>query len=433
MSKPRVGAKRNLYNRRQIVGGGLAAAGLGLFAPAVIGAARPRVIVVGGGPAGVIAARRLAADFPAIDVTLIEANRGYVTPFFSNRYLAGMQDLEATRFDYLAIGRIAGLRLIHHRVTAIEGDRRTLRLADGSRVGYDRLILAPGVSLMGGAIDGYGAGAETAMPHAYGGTTAAQWRLLRRQLTAMEDGGLVVITVPPRPYRCTPAPYERASLIAHYLVRHKPRSKLLILDANDTFPLMGAMLDAWDAEFGDTIEWLSGDFGGALIAVDPAGRALITEDESFTADVANVIPPQRAGSLALSAELADDSGWCPVDASDFSSRRADGIHVLGDAIDPGDMPRSAFAAAAQARVCVAALGSALTGREAPPPALENACYFLLGDDDGLVSGGRYRIADGRISGIEGYSSSADEDPETRREVAQAGERWFTDLTVEMFG
>jgi NADPH-dependent 2,4-dienoyl-CoA reductase/sulfur reductase-like enzyme len=285
---------------------------------------------------------------------------------------------------------------------------------------------------MGDAIDGYGEQSETVMPHAYGGTTAAQWQLLRRQLTAMEDGGLVVITVPPRPYRCTPAPYERASLIANYLARRKPRSKLLILDANDTFPLMGAMLDAWDAKFGDTVEWLSGDFGGALVAVDPAGRALITEDETFAADVASVIPPQRAGSLALDAGLADDSGWCPIDARDFSSRRADAIHVLGDAIEPGDMPRSAFAAADQARLCAAALGSALTGREAPPAALENACYFLLDDDDGLVSGGRYKIADGRISGIEGYSSSAGEDPDTRRETARAGERWFTELTAEVF-
>ena len=130
-------------------------------------------------PAGVIAARRLVADFPTIDVTLIAADRNYVTPFFSNRYLAGMQDLEATRFDYLALGRIAGLRLIHQRVTAIEGDRRTLRLADGSDLEYDRLIVAPGVSLMGDAIDGYGEQSETVMPHAYGGTTTAQWQLLR--------------------------------------------------------------------------------------------------------------------------------------------------------------------------------------------------------------------------------------------------------------
>ena len=147
--------------------------------PAIIGAARPRVVIVGSGPAGVIAARRLVADFPTIDVTLIAADRNYVTPFFSNRYLAGMQDLDATRFDYLALGRIAGLRLIHQRVTAIEGDRRTLRLADGGDLEYDRLIVAPGVSLMGDAIAGYDEQSETVMPHAYGGTTTAQWQLLR--------------------------------------------------------------------------------------------------------------------------------------------------------------------------------------------------------------------------------------------------------------
>ena len=425
--------KACVWSRRRVVGGALAAVGLGLFAPAIIGAARPRVAIVGGGPGGVIAARRLALDYPEIDITLIEANREYVTPFFSNRYLAGMQALDATRFDYLGLGRIAGLRLIHQRVAAVDVDRGALRFDGGGRLEYDRLILAPGVSLIHQAIDGYGVAAESAMPHAYGGATAQQWRLLRNQLTAMEDGGLVVITVPLRPYRCTPAPYERASLIAGYLKRHKPRAKLLILDANDTFPLMDAMLDAWERDFGDSMEWLPGDFGGALLAVDTASRALITGDESFTADVANVIPPQRAGTLALDADLADDSGWCPVDASDFSSRRADGVHVLGDAIDPGDMPRSAFAAGAQARACATALGNALSGRESPLPALENACYFLLGDDDGLVSGGRYRVLDGRIAGIEGYSSSAGEDAAVRGDTARAGVRWFTDITAEMFG
>lgn len=421
------------WNRRQVMGGGLAAWGVGLFAPAIIGAAKPHVAIVGGGPAGVIAAHRLAANFPAIDVTLIEAEQDYVTPFFSNRYLAGMQPLDATSFDYRAIGRLAGIRLIQQRVTAIDTENRSLRFADGNRLDYHKLILAPGISLVTDAIDGYGAETETVMPHAYGGSMGSQLRLLRRQLSAMKDGGLVIMTVPPRPYRCTPAPYERASLIANYLAHEKPRSKLLILDANETFPLMGAMLASWNATFGETVEWLSGDFGGALVAVDNPGLGLITEDETFRADVANVIPPQRAASLALAADLADDSGWCPIDARDFSSRRADDIHVLGDAIEPGDMPRSAFAAAEQAKACAVVLGSALTGREAPPQTLENACYFLLGDDDGLVSGGRYKIENGRITGVEGYSSTADEDPDTRRDIAQAGARWFVDLTAAMFG
>ena len=249
----------------------------------------------------------------------------------------------------------------------------------------------------------------------------------------MEDSGLVAITVPPRPYRCTPAPYERASLIATYLARRKPRSKLLILDANDTFPLMGAMLDAWDAKFGDTVEWLSGDFGGALVAVDPAGRALITEDETFAVDVASVIPPQRAGSLALDAGLADDSGWCPIDARDFSSRRADAIHVLGDAIEPGDMPRSAFAAHSQAKVCAVAVGNALTGESLSAPELSNRCYFLLRQAAGLIVGGRYRASADRIEGIEGFSSQVGEDSTARKATAEAAERWYTNITAAMFG
>ena len=404
-----------------------------LCAPAAIGKARARVCVVGGGPAGATAARYLAASFDGLDITLIEANRRYTTPFFCNRYLAGLRPLETFIHGYERVVAAERIAVVHDRVTTIDSDRKTLRLAVGQDLPYDRLVIGPGVSFIDDSIEGYGTEAVRALPHAYIGSMSEQWQILRRQLEAMEDGGVVAITVPKRPFRCHPAPYERASLIAGYLAREKPRSKVLILDANNSFPLMDVMLEDWEERLGETIEWVSADFGGAVVAVDPAARALTTTDDRIMADVANVIPPQRAGTLAMDAGLADVGGWCPVDPATFESRRAASIHVIGDAIEPGDMPRSAFAAHSQAKVCAVAVGNALTGESLSAPELSNRCYFLLRQAAGLIVGGRYRASADRIEGIEGFASQVGEDSTARKATAEAAERWYTNITAAMFG
>lgn len=421
------------WSRRRFVTLCLAAATGTVPAPAVIGAAKRKVVVVGGGPAGVTVARLLAAGFDGLEVSLVETNPRYVTPFFANRYIAGLAPIERFTHDYRKSAEIPRLRVVHRRATAIDAERRAVRLQDGDVLNYDRAVIAPGVELIAEAIRGYSLGAEQTLPHAYADTMADQWRRLRAQLKDMEDGGLVAVTVPRRPYRCEPAPYERASLIASYLKRRKPRSKLLILDANDTFPLMDVMLDAWGRLFGASIEWVPESFGGAVVAVDAKARTLSTVDDRFAPAVANVIPPQRAGRLAQKAGLADDSGWCPVDAGNFESVHRPGIHVLGDAIDAGDMPKSAFAAHSQARVTAMRVGNALTGAQRQIPTLSNACYFLLRKGSGLVVGGRYRVENGRINGIEGYASRPGEGESTRADTAAAAERWYDDLVHEMFG
>lgn len=410
----------------------LAAAGV-LAAPAIVGAARAKVVVIGGGPGGATAARELASVYPGIDIHLVEPNRRYLTPFFANRYLVGMRSLDSLSFGYEGIGRTSGVHVVQERVSGIDVERKLARLSGGGTLAYDRLIMAPGADSIPGAIQGYGPDTEKVMPHAYLGTNAEQWKILRAQLTGMEDGGLVVLTVPPRPYRCHPAPYERASLIAGYLKRKKGRSKIVILDSNKTFPLMEAMIGAWDNQFGDLLEWIPADFGGAVVAVDAPGRTVITDDDRHDAAVANVIPPQRASWLARAAGLAGDGGWCPVNPDSFESTRVAGIHVLGDAIDPGDMPKSASSARSQGLACAAAVGSALTGAAPPSPDYSSVCYFLIGEGRGLMIGGRYRAEEGRITGYEGYSSEAGEDVDTRSATAGAADRWYEDLTRKVFG
>jgi sulfide dehydrogenase [flavocytochrome c] flavoprotein subunit len=424
-------------NRRDIgkLGGklGLAVAGA-LWAPAVLaGGGGARVVIVGGGPGGVAVARALAAGYSDLDITIVEANNAYVTPFFSNRYVAGLWPLDKITFTYGRLAAVAGIRLVHDRAMAIDVDRRQVRLEGGAVLAYDRLVVATGADLIYDAIDGYGPAAETALPHAYHGADAGQLTLLYDQLQAMDDGGLVAVTVPKRPYPCHPAPYERASLIAEWLQRHKPTSKVLVLDSNETFPQMEIMLGAWERDFGDLIEWRPGDFGGAVEAVDGASRTLITADESVMADVGNVIPPQRAGWLATQTGLADASGWCPIDPVGLESMVAPNIHVLGDACDPGDMPRSAYGAFSQAQVCATAIGNAVGGASRTPPEYSNSCYFLLRHGSALVIGGRYQPEAGRITGIEGYSSAVDEDDAARAATAEAAERWYDDLTKALFG
>lgn len=423
--------QRISITRRRFGTLGLAAAGA-LWAPSVLGQNRPKVVIIGGGPGGIATARALATDYSAIDITLVEANAVYVTPFFSNRFIAGLWPLERISFAYDRLAAVSEIRLVHDRAVAVDADARHVRLGSGGVLNYDRLVMAAGADLIYDAIDGYGPEAITAMPHAYHGTDAEQPRLLRDQLRAMDDGGLVALSVPKRPYPCHPAPYERASLIAEWLQRHKPASKILLFDSNDTFPQMETMLDSWERDYGDLIEWLPGDFGGLVEAVDPAAGRIMTADDSYAPDVANIIPPQRASALAAQAGLTDDSGWCPIEPFGLESTRIAQIHVLGDACKPGDMPRSAYAAFNQGGICATAIGNALSGATRQAPEYSNACFFLLRRGRGLIIGGRYEARDGRITGIEGWASALDEVEATRAATAEAADLWYADLTGAMF-
>ncbi len=419
-------------NRRTF--GKLVIASIGsTLAPAVLARPLARVVVVGGGAAGATAARKLANSKHRIEVILVEPNRHYTTPFFSNRALAGLQSLENFSRDYLKLTSADGIRVIHDMVIESDPGKQTVRLSSGADLPYDRLIVAPGTGLITKNIEGYNSTSQQIFPHAYNGSSPDQWVLLRNRLQEMKDGGLVIITAPPRPYKCTPAPYERASLIAGYLLKHKPKSKLLILDSKVEFPLMDAMIEVWDEKFGDQIEWVSADFGGAISGVDNNNQSILADGEIFTPDIGNIIPPQHAGAIAHKFGLADDSGWCPVNALTFESTRQTNVHVLGDAIDAGDMPKSAAAAHQQALSAATAIANLLTGSNDPVPKLENACYFLTEPGQALVVGGRYRVDGGKIAGVEGYSSDPGESPEIRQQTARKGEQWYADVTQAMFG
>ncbi len=421
---------RRQFNRW--LGASALAAGGGLLsAPAIGGGAKPKVVVVGGGAGGATAARRLAVEAGGLEVTLVEPNRSYTAIFFANRYLGGVRNLDEITHGYERLAGAPALTVVHDRAERIDPDKRTVTVAGGGELAYDRLVMAPGIDFKPGAVDGYDTAAEQVMPHAY--KADAQVAVLRRRLEAMDDGGTFVISSPKRPYRCPPAPYERAAMAAHYFKRAKPKSKVLILDSKDEFPMSEPLSDVWAKFYGDMIEWVPAEFGGRIRAVDVKTLSLISDDDSFEGDVVNVIPDQQAARIAEAHGLTDAGGWCPVDGTTFESRLVPGIHVIGDAIDPGDMTKSAYAANNHAIVCAAAVNHALTGRSTASPQLNATCFFLVAPDQGVKIGGVYEATDAGIAGVSGFVSAPGEDDETRRETAIDGDVWYDAVIKDMFG
>ncbi|WP_449411667.1 FCSD flavin-binding domain-containing protein [Methylobacterium komagatae] len=413
-------------SRRALIGG---AAAVALVRPA-LGGTSPRVVVVGAGFGGATAARCLAAG--GIDVTLVEAAERYVACTGSNAVVVGLRGIEAQTFGYEALGR-AGLRFVRGMANAVDPAARRVTLGDGTALSYDRLILSPGIDLRFDAVPGYDAKAAEVMPHAW--KAGAQTVLLARQLEAMPEGGTVVLSAPANPYRCPPGPYERASLIAHFLKTRKPRAKLVLLDAKDTFSKQKLFEAAWARLYPGVLEYVPLASGGAVTDVDPAAMVVRTDFAEVKADVACIIPPQRAGRIAAQAGCADRSGWCPVDPVTFESRLVPGIHVIGDAIIAGAMPKSAFSANAQAKVCAQAVIDLLAGREPESPKLINTCWSLVAPGDGISIAGVFRPADGLLADVPGAGgiSPLDASDAVRAQEAAYGESWYRTITRDVFG
>jgi sulfide dehydrogenase [flavocytochrome c] flavoprotein subunit len=409
---------------------GVAAATLPM--PALAQNAGGRVVVVGGGFSGATCARMLKRFDPRIAVTLVEANQTFTACPFSNEVIAGLRDIKAQQFDYK---KVADDKVVvsFEPASAVDPRARMVTLGGGTRLPYDRLVLAPGVDLRWDALPGYTEAAAERMPHAW--KAGEQTLLLRRQLEAMPDGGLVIITAPANPYRCPPGPYERASLIAYYLKTRKPKSKLIILDAKDAFSKQRLFQNAWKELYPDIIEWVSLSSGGKVTAVDAASMTVETDFAKHKPAVANVVPPQKAGRIAELAGVADRTGWCPIDPVSFESTLQPNIHVIGDACVAGAMPKSGFAANAQAKVCAAALARLLGGQKPDDPRLINTCYSVLAPDYGITVAAVYRPANGQLVEVQGSAgtSAVDAPKAVREQEAKFADGWFRTITGEMFG
>ena len=397
--------------------------------------AAPRVVVVGGGFGGATCAKYLRIYDPTLNVTLVEQNANHITCPGSNWMLGGLRKIEDLTQNYDALRNKHGVNVMHDRVTGVDPGKRLVTLASGKTIEYDRLVMSPGIDFRWNAIEGYDEAASLLMPHAW--KAGPQTLLLKQQLQAMRDGGTVIINPPPMPFRCPPGPPERASMIAHYLKTHKPRSKVLILDAKDNFSKQGLFMAAWKEPYPDMIEWVPASSGGKVVRVDAKNNTVFTDGGgSHKADVVNIIPPQRAAQIAAASGLANETGWCPVNQHTFESTLVPGIHVIGDASVAGALPKSGHTANNIGKMTAAAIVSLFRGTKPPEPSHVNTCYSLVGPQYGISIAAVYRLGeDGQLAGIKGAGglSPADAPALMRSQEATYAQGWYQSITADSFG
>ncbi len=419
-------------SRRSFVAG-TAALAVPLFMPSLARAAgAPRIVVIGGGFGGASVARYLKRGNAELSVTLVERDTTYVTCPFSNGVIGGLWDIAAVTHTYDRV-EAAGIDVVHDTATKIDPDKKTVALAGGTTLPYDYLIVSPGIQFIWSSIQGYSEEAAQKMPHAW--QAGPQTVLLRQQLEAMKDGGTVVIGVPAPPFRCPPGPYERASLIANYLKQNKPKSKILILDASESFAKQDLFEETWKKLFPGMIEWIAGSQSGVVMSVDAPTMKVSTSFDDYTPDVANIIPAQKAAQIVIDAGLDAGQGFCSIDPATFESTVHKSIYVLGDATIAGAMPKSGFAANNQAKNCGEAILAAIAGKQITPAKLANVCYSFANPSYA------FEIVD--IFEVQGdtINLAFDDNRETPLGASDAVHKqesvyahtWYDTITKEMFG
>ncbi|MBK5933064.1 cytochrome-dependent sulfide dehydrogenase (flavoprotein) [Rhodovulum imhoffii] len=418
-------------NRRSFLGAALAA-GAAVSAPAVLGQGRPKVVVIGGGAGGATAARYIAKDSAgAIDVTLVEPTRTYFTCFFSNLYIGGFRELSSIAHSYGTLASDYGINVVHDWAVGVDRDTKTVTLASGHSLAYDRLVVAPGIDFVDESVPGWDLNAQIKMPHAW--KAGSQTQLLKYQVEAMPEGGTFCMVAPPNPFRCPPGPYERVSMIAHVLKAQNPTAKILIVDPKEKFSKQALFEEGWQRHYSGMIDRIGPDFGGGNAEVRPDAMEVVIDGAVEKVDVCNVIPAQKAGHIAHLAGLADSSGFCPIVPATMQSRMDENIHVLGDACIAGDMPKSGFSANSQAKVAAMAVRAALTGSRAFPAKYSNTCWSLIETDDGVKVGASYQPTEEKIAKVDGFISQTGEDAALRKATYEESLGWYAGIAMDIFG
>jgi sulfide dehydrogenase [flavocytochrome c] flavoprotein chain len=382
---------------------------------------RRRVVVVGGGWAGATAAKYVRLADSSIEVVLLEPNRKFVSCPFSNLVLSGARGIGQLTFGYDGL-REYGVKIRYEAATAIDPDARRVRIGDGA-LAYDRLIVAPGVDFLLDQVEGLAAAPDRVL-HAW--KAGPQTVELARQLHAMPDGGVFVLTVPPVAYRCPPGPYERICQVAWYLKTHKPKAKLIVLDANQNIVSKPALFRAaWQAY--PNIEYRASN---KVAKVDPGTREVTTDfGDKVRYDVVNVIPPQRAGTIAVQADLVGaDKRWCEVDHVTYESVKHRTVHVVGDSTTGLPVPKSGTIANAMGKICANAVVSLMNGRPAPAVPPLNTCYSWVNDREAMAVVNAYKIENGKVVQIEQKLT-----PGHSTLYAQHAEGWARSIWTDILG
>lgn len=378
--------KNETNNRRQFIQALTATASLSTLSGTAFAANKKsigRVVVIGGGFGGATAAKYLRMwSGGRIEVTLIERNKEFISCPASNEVLAGYRNFDTLRHGYEGLKTNWGVKIVHASVTAIDADKRRVKTDRGGEFAFDHVIVAPGIDFLYDQIAGYNEAAREKILHAW--KAGPQTLALRKQLEAMPDGGVYALTIPKAPYRCPPGPYERACLIASYLKTNKPKSKVLVLDANDKIQSKQKLFqDVWEADYKDLIEYQP---NWNAVSVDAAQNAVTNElGDTVKAAVLNVVPPHRAGDIAQSAGLINvNQRWCAVDWVTLESTAVKNVHVIGDALMPGPtMPKSGHMANQHGKAAAAAIVEMLSGRTPQPTLMANTCYSMVDENRGM--------------------------------------------------
>ena len=407
----------------------LSASRRGRSAAARSASAAARVVIVGGGFAGSACALRLRRLSPQLDVSLIDPDDPYLTCPMSDAVVVEERRLSAISAPRSGLAH-AGVRVVRDRAVGIDAAQQRITLQSGGSIGYDKAVIAPGIRFIFGTPAGYDEAATGQMPHAW--QAGAQTQLLAAQLRAMADGDTLAISVPKGLMRCPPGPYARAGMLAGWLRRHRRRTKVLIFDSNNHFPRQDVFSAAWQELYPGMIEWIAPADGGSVERVDVYTRTLYSSSGAHRVALANIIPPQAPGQLAVDAGLASDHGWCPVHAATFESQLVADVHVIGDACIAGDMPKAASAAASQARHCATAIAAALEGRPVPAPDLDSVCYSLVAPRAAFAIRGKFALVDGEIRQVAAAAESAADRTPSAQRAREAGE-WYQELRAQCFG
>ncbi len=415
----------------KLVSAGAGAAGLPMIGRAaeLMPKGAKRVVVIGGGYGGTIAAKYIRMMDKSIEVVMIERNDHFVSCPFSNLYIGGiLKDLNPLTIKYDKLASNHGVKVVQAEVTAIDPAAKVVTTSKGT-VSYDRLVLSPGIDFRLEEMKGYDAAAMEKMPHAW--KAGPQTVLLRKQLEAMKDGGTMVMTVPLAPYRCPPGPYERASMVAHYLKANKPKSKLVVLDANPDITSKGGLFKkGWKDNYTGIIDYRPAK---KVTEVDSSKLTVLVEGlEDVKGDVVNVIPPQRAGQIAVAAGLVgDDKNWCPVNQTTFESTKQAGIHVIGDACIAGPMPKSGYSANSEAKICAMNIVALMNGKETTDLSGINTCYSYITDKEAVSVAAVYAVKEGKIIAVPNSGGVSPADFSAAKMEAIYAESWLKNILTEM--
>jgi sulfide dehydrogenase [flavocytochrome c] flavoprotein subunit len=390
---------------------------------------KANVVIIGGGFGGATCARYLQRYDPSILVTLIEPKARYITCPFSNTVLAGTNQMDFITHDYKNLAATQNIRVLQDE--AVEVDVASKRVITRNRMSlpFDHLVVSPGIDFRWDAIEGYDEELSQRIPHAW--QAGVQTEILRNQLEAMADGGVVIISTPAGQYRAPPAAYERASMIAYYLQKHKSKSKVLVLDSQAGFEEYDLYKHAWDQLYPGMIEWI-GSSEVTKLNIDTM-TLKTKEGASHQGDVINIIPPQQAGKIAFITGLTDKDGWCPVDQRSFESVNHKTIHVIGDSCIPGEMAKAGSAANTQAKACAAAIVANVTGSKLPNPIFMDVFYGLIGKKHAISNVNVYKLIDGLIKKTSGGLSSIHASDMVRFKEVIYAEAWYKSITSDAFG